>query len=86
MEGYKKAVDLRPSHSLLALFLGGIFAVWACNGGRPTRVQCNKCGAFFDVRTRGSRVSVLLFWLLVAPAILVLAAFLFITLRALFVG
>jgi hypothetical protein len=47
-----------------------LFAVIFRNAGRPRRMQCNTCGALFNVHTPSSRVCRVILWLLVAPVIL----------------
>ena len=80
-DGYKTGVALRGSFSWLVFFLGGFIAVFFHNASRQQRVQCNACGAFFGIRTRLSRLSLVIFWLLIAPTIVVLV---FVLLSALF--
>jgi hypothetical protein len=72
LDDYKPAVELRGSFSLLVFLAGGLLAVFFHNAGRPKRVQCNKCGALFNIRTPLTNVSSVIFWLLVAPTIIVL--------------
>ena len=71
-DNYTKAVKLRSSFSLGTFLLGGIFAVIFFNAGQPRRVRCNQCDTFFNIRTRAGKVSLAIFWLLIAPAILCL--------------
>jgi len=52
--------------------LGGLIAVFFHNFGRARRVQCNACGTFFGMRTTLSKMSIAVFWLLIAPTIIVL--------------
>lgn len=83
-DGYKPAVELRGSFSWLIFLAGGLFAVLFRNAGRTRRVRCNKCGALFNIRTPLSIVSLVIFWLLVAPTIIGLAFLLFYALYAFF--
>jgi hypothetical protein len=71
-DGYAPTVELRRSFSWLILFLGGIFAVVFRNAGRRKKVRCNKCDTTFYIRSPLSRISLVIFWLLIAPAILFL--------------
>ena len=80
-DDYKTGVALRGSFSWLVFFLGGFIAVLFHNASRQRRVQCNACGAFFGIRTRLSRLSLVIFWLLIAPTIVALV---FLLLSALF--
>ena len=77
-DDYKTGVALRGSFSWLVFFLGGFIAVLFHNASRQRRVQCNACGEFFDIRTALSNTSLVLFWLLIAPTIIVLAYVLFV--------
>jgi len=77
LDGYKPALELRSFFSLTAFLAGGLLAVIFLNAGRRKRVRCNKCGALFSIRTPLSRVSLAVFWLLVAPTIIVLSVLLF---------
>ena len=74
--GHKPAIRLKESFNVFALIGGGIFAVVLLNAGRAKRVQCNACGALFSIRPPGSKIMLLFFWLLVAPTILFIAAYL----------
>ncbi|SRR5579862_2525137 len=67
---YKPAIELRGSFNVFVFLAGGLFAVLFHNAGRPRRVQCNQCGALFNIRTRSARVSRVIFWLLVAPTVI----------------
>src|ERR1700743_835625 len=62
-------VTPRSSFSLLAFLSGGILAVLFRNAGGNRRVLCNRCDARFYVRTPLSRISLVLFWLVVSPTI-----------------
>jgi hypothetical protein len=68
-DNYKKVIQFRESFNLLAFLAGDIFAVICLNAARKKRVQCNYCRAFFYIRTPSSKISLVLFWLLVFPAI-----------------
>ena len=81
-DDYKPAVELRGSFNLLAFLAGGLLAVIFHNASRKKRVRCNKCGAFFSIQTRLSKLSLVFFWLLVLPAIAVILVVLFIFLRS----
>ena len=69
-DGCQPAAELRGSFSLLAFLAGGLFAVLFHNASRPRKMQCNKCGSFFSIRTPFSKVSRAIFWLLVAPTVI----------------
>jgi hypothetical protein len=66
---YVPAVDVRGSFSWLVFFAGGILAVLFRNAGRQRRVRCNQCDALFSVRAPFSKLSWVIFWLLVCPTI-----------------
>ena len=66
---YTPVVQLRSSFSWIAFLAGGLFAVIFRNAGRPKRVRCNKCQGIFEVRTPLSKVFLIIFWLLISPAI-----------------
>jgi hypothetical protein len=72
-DDFKTGIALRGSFSWLVFFLGGFIAVMFHNASRQRRVQCNACGGFFGIRTPLSKVSLAIFWLLIAPTIIVLA-------------
>src|SRR6266498_3044419 len=80
-DDYKAGIALRGSFSWFIFFLGGFIAVLFHNASRQRRVQCNACGAFFGIRTPLSKLSLFIFWLLIAPTIVVLV---FVLLSALF--
>src|SRR6266581_4186982 len=71
-DDYKTGVALRGSFSWVVFLLGGFIAVLFHNASRQRRVQCNACGAFFGIRTPLSKGSLFIFWLLIAPTIIVL--------------
>lgn len=72
-DDFKTGLALRGSFSWLVFFVSGFIAVMFHNASRRRRVQCNACGGFFDIRTPLSKVSLAVFWLLIAPTIIVLA-------------
>jgi len=72
VDDYKAAIVLRGSFNWAVCFLGGLLGILFHNASRRQRVQCNACGEFFEVRSFMSKVSLLLFWLLMAPAVIVL--------------
>jgi hypothetical protein len=65
-------MELRGSFSWLVFFAGGLLAVLFRNAGRRRRVRCNKCETVFNVRTPLSKVSLVIFWLLVGPTVVAL--------------
>ena len=71
-DDYAPTVELRGSFSWLVFFAGGLLAVLFRNAGRQRRVRCNKCEALFDVRTPLSKLSLVIFWLLICPTIIAL--------------
>ena len=77
----KAAIALRGSFNWIVYFLGGFFGVMFHNASRQQRVQCNACGEFFGIRSPMSKISLVIFWLLVAPTVLIL---LFVLLSAIF--
>lgn len=85
-DSYTQAIELRSSFNLGVFLLGGIWAVIFRNAGRPKRVRCRQCEQVFSIRTPASRVSLAVFWLLVAPGILVIAILLLALARTLFHG
>jgi hypothetical protein len=72
----KARIQLRSSFSLPAFLLGGLFAVMFRNASRGQKMQCQKCGTVFVVRSSLSKVSRTLFWIIVTPPLVVLAAYL----------
>jgi DNA-directed RNA polymerase subunit RPC12/RpoP len=76
-DNYRTGIALRGSFSWLIFFLGGFLAVLFRNASRQRRVQCNVCGVLFGIRTPLSKVSLVIFWLLMAPTIIVLLYALF---------
>ncbi len=85
LDDYKPAVDLCGSFNLLVFLSGGLLGVLFYNAGRPRRVQCNKCGALFNLRTPLSRFSRVIFWLLVAPTVVSIIILLLLLLYTFFV-
>lgn len=71
-DDYTRLVGPRSSFSLSSFLLGGIFAVIFHNLGRPKRVRCNQCEARFEIHSRVSKASRVIFWLLITPTIIVL--------------
>lgn len=83
-DDFSRAVELRSSFSWPIFFFGGLIAVMFRNAGRPRSVKCNKCETPFYVSTPLSKVSRVIFWLLVAPTIIVLGIALILFIRDLF--
>jgi len=75
-DGYTPTVELRGSFSWPIFLAGGFLAVLFRNAGRSRRVRCNKCEAIFNVRTPVSKLSLVIFWLLICPTIIALIIFL----------
>lgn len=71
-DNYAATVELRGSFSILAFLAGGILAVIFRNAGRPKKVRCNKCDVIFDIHPPLSKMSRVIFWLLIGPTILAL--------------
>jgi len=71
-DNYRDGIQLRGSFSWFVFFLGGIIAVLFRNAGQERRVQCNACGKPFGIRTPVSKGSLVVFWLLIAPTIIIL--------------
>ena len=63
---------MRGSFSWVVFVLGGFIAVLFHNASRERRVQCNPCRAIFGIRSPLSKVSVVIFWLLIIPGIITL--------------
>lgn len=80
-DNYKAAIALRGSFNWAVYFLGGFLGVIFHNASHQKRVQCNACGEFFGIRSPMSKISLVIFWLLVAPSVLVL---LFVLISAIF--
>lgn len=84
VDDYAPAVDLRGSFSWLVFFAGGILAVLFRNAGRQRRVRCKHCDALFSVPAPFSKLSWVIFWLLVCPTIILLVICLLALLHAVF--
>ncbi|MEJ0091192.1 MAG: hypothetical protein WDM80_15790 [Limisphaerales bacterium] len=69
VDDFTRTVELRGSFSWGVFLLGGIIAVLFRNAGRKRKVRCNKCEAFFYIHPPLARFSLLIFWLLICPAI-----------------
>ncbi len=65
-DGYTPTVELRGSFSLPVFLAGGFLAVLFRNAGRSRKVRCNKCQAIFSIRSPLSKVSLAIFWILIA--------------------
>jgi hypothetical protein len=72
-DSYTQAIELRSSFNVGVFLLGGIWAIIFRNAGRPRRVRCSQCEEVFSIRTPASKVSLAVFWLLVAPGVLGIA-------------
>ena len=83
-DDFKYLPELRSSFSLFAFLFGGLIAVLFRNAGKPRRVMCNKCETRFYISSPLSKISRLIFWLLVTPSIIVLSIFLILAIRNLF--
>jgi len=71
-DDFTQVIDSRGSFSLTAFLFGGLMAVFLRNAGKARRVRCNKCDARFYVSSLLSKISRVIFWLLVAPSIICL--------------
>ena len=74
-DDYTPTIELRGSFSWTVFFAGGLLAVLFRNAGRRKKVRCNKCDAIFNIRTPLSKVSLVIFWLLICPTIITLIIF-----------
>ena len=83
-DDYTPTVELRSAFSWPVFLVGGFLAVLFRNAGRRRKVRCNKCEKLFDIRTPLSRVSLVIFWLLISPTILVLVIWLLALLGSIF--
>lgn len=83
-DDYSRTVELRGSFSWPVFFAGGLLAVLFRNAGRRRKVRCNQCQAVFHVRTFLSKVSLVIFWLLICPAIVALITLLVTLVRSIF--
>ncbi len=75
-QNHSEVLALRSSFSWLAFLAGGFIAVLFHNASRETRVQCSKCGHFFGIRSPMSKLSLIVFWFLIAPTIVAIACLL----------
>jgi len=71
-DGYTPTGELRGSFSWPVFLAGGFLAVLFRNAGRSRRVRCNKCEEVFNIRPPLSKVSLVIFWLLIGPSIVAL--------------
>jgi hypothetical protein len=83
-DDYTSTVALRSSFSWIVFFAGGLPAVLFRNAGRRTRVRCNQCKGLFNVRTRASKLSLILFWAVICPTIIGLIVFLIVLFHTVF--
>lgn len=78
------AVELRSSFNWLIFLAGGLLAVICRNAGRKRKMRCNQCGAIFETRSSLSKLSLLIFWLLICPTVIFLICVLGALILALF--
>jgi hypothetical protein len=83
-DDFTPVLEVRSSFSLPAFLFGGLIAVLFRNAGRSRRVRCNKCEARFYVSSPLSKISRVIFWLLVTPSIVILIIALIMIIRSLF--
>ena len=83
-DDFTAVIDTRGSFSLTTFLLGGLIAVLFQNAGKARRVRCNQCEARFFVSSRLSRLSRVIFWLLVTPTIICLGLLLIMLIHTLF--
>ena len=83
-DDFTPVLEVHSSFSLSAFLFGGLYAVLFWNAGRPRRVRCNKCEARFYVSSPLSKISRVIFWLLVTPSIILLIIALITIIRGLF--
>jgi len=83
-DDFTAVIDTRGSFSLTTFLLGGLIAVLFQNAGKARRVRCNRCEARFFVSSRLSRLSRVIFWLLVTPTIICLGLLLIMLIHTLF--
>jgi len=83
-DDFTRLVELRSSFSLPAFLFGGLIAVLFRNAGKARRVRCNKCESRFYVSSPLSKISRVIFWLLVTPTIICLGIVLIIIIYTLF--
>lgn len=81
---FKFVVNPRSSFSWPAFLAGGLFAVLFRNVSRGRKVRCNRCETGFYIRSPFSKLSLVIFWLLVSPTVIVLIAFLIYLIVAMF--
>jgi hypothetical protein len=81
---FTPVIDARGSFSLPAFLFGGLIAVMFRNAGKSRRVRCNKCETRFYISSPLSKISRVIFWLLVSPAIFLLSLTLIAIIHALF--
>lgn len=72
-DNFRPALALRSSFNWIVFICGGWMAVMFQNASQEKRVQCNSCGEFFGVRSPMSKLWRVLFWILVAPGLLILS-------------
>jgi hypothetical protein len=74
--GHKPVIKLHESFNPIAFLVGGALGVVLLNAGRQKRVQCNACGEIFSIRPASAKISLVLFWLLFGPGILLICLYL----------
>jgi hypothetical protein len=84
VDDFTQVIDSRGSFSLPAFLFGGLIAVFFRNAGKARRVRCNKCDARFYVSSPLSKISRVIFWLLVTPTIIFLGIVLIMIIHTLF--
>src|SRR6516162_10534694 len=72
-DDFTQLLDARSSFSLPAFLFGGLIAVLFRNAGKSRPARCNKCETRFYVSSSLSKISRVIFWLLVTPSIIVLS-------------
>jgi hypothetical protein len=83
-DDFTPVIDVRGSFSLFAFLFGGLIAVLFRNAGKARPVRCNKCEARFYVSSPLSKISRVIFWLLVTPTIICLGIVLIMIIHTLF--
>ena len=83
-DDFTPVIDARGSFSLFAFLFGGLIAILFRNAGKSRPVRCNKCEARFYVSSPLSKISRVIFWLLVTPTIIVLFIALILVVHGLF--
>jgi len=77
LAGYKPAIKLKQSFSLIAFLTGGIWGVILLNAGRAKRVKCNACEGIFTVCPPSSKILLfVLLWVVLAPGFIIIAFYL----------